>query len=646
VNVLVGIALEIPVAIAITLVALRLLGVRRSWVAVITAGAGGWVAGNLLVLDRAGWNLDRFGVSIATVTSSAIFTVIVALGLDLMARPGTLARGDHAGLVVFPRPISEFRRRLEPYRRYRELLAVARRNGLVGGLGGWRHRPPLQGAALGLALRRTLEQSGLVFVKLGQVASTRADVLPAEIRQALSGLQTAVEPAPPEAMITVLQAELGGPPLEVFAEFDPQPVGTASIAHVYAARLKSGEPVVVKVQRPDLGSLVRRDLDALLRLARAVERHTPRGQQLHATELMAQFADSVTRELDFRIEGTNAATLAAATTDSGVRIPRVYPHLSTRLVLVEERLSGVPVSHRDRIAELNLDPAELADRLVRTMIGHVLSGSYHADLHPGNVLVLDDGALGLVDFGSVGHLDARERSGLLQLTTAAMDADAAGVREALEMIATIGDDVDSGTFERGLAHLLSEGDALDGSTLNELMSFLVSFDVHVPPELATFVRALVVLDGTVRLMSPDYRLVDGVGKVVAGQLWRRASRSTFGTGDVRSEIVRDLAHLRRLPAHLDRIATLASRGELRTRVTLFSTEADARVVTTLVNRVVLALVGGLLTVGAVVLLATSQTGQMPSASASVMQVFGMVGLGVAAVLLFRVVAAIVRDGGN
>jgi ubiquinone biosynthesis protein len=650
VNVLATVALEIPAAIATTLVALRLLGVRRSWLATTMAGVVGWVAGNLLVLHLAGWNLDEFGLSPATVTFSAIFTIVAALGLDLMARPGTLARGDHAGLVLLPRPTREFRTRLAPYRRYRELLTIARRNGLVGGPCGWRHRP-LRGAALGLALRKTLEQSGLVFVKLGQMASTRGDVVPAEIREALSGLQTAVEPAPPDAMMTVLQAELGGPPPEFFADFEPQPVGTASIAQVYSARLKTGEPVVVKVQRPDLGALVRRDLDALLRLARAIERHTPRGQQLHATELMAQFADSVTRELDFKVEAANAATLAAATTaSSGVRIPRVYPQLSTKRVLVEERLCGVPVSHRDRIAELGLEPSELADRLVRTVIGHVLSGSYHADLHPGNVLVLDDGALGLVDFGSIGRLDARQRSALLQLTTAAMGGDAAGVRDALEMITMIGDDVDSVAFERALAHFLSErlvaGDVLDASALNELISFLVSFEVHVPPELSTFVRAVVVLDGTVRLMSPDYRLVDGVRYVLGGQLLRRASRDTFGTGDLRSELVRDLSHLRRLPAHLDRIATLASRGELRARVALFSTEPDARVVTTLVNRIVLALVGGLLTVGAVVLLATSQTGRMASASASVMRAFGMVGLGVAAVLLFRVVAAIVRDGGN
>jgi ubiquinone biosynthesis protein len=210
--------------------------------------------------------------------------------------------------------------------------------------------------------------------------------------------------------------------------------------------------------------------------------------------------------------------------------------------------------------------------------------------------------------------------------------------------------VDSVVFERALAHFLSEhfvaGAALDASSLNELVSFLVSFDVHVPPELSTFVRAVVVLDGTVRLMSPDYRLVDGVRHVVDGQILRRTSRDTIATRDVRSELVRDLSYLRRLPAHLDRIATLASRGELRARVALFSTERDARVLTTLVNRIVLALVGGLLTVGAVVLLATSQTGRMAAGSASVMRAFGMVGLGVAAVLLFRVVAAIVRDGGN
>jgi ubiquinone biosynthesis protein len=502
-----------------------------------------------------------------------------------------------------------------------------------------------------VALRTTLEQSGLVFVKLGQIASTRADLVPAEIRDALSDLQNAVEPASPEAMKTVLEAELGGPAEQFFAEFEPTPIGTASIAQVYAARLISGEPVVVKVQRPDMDRAVRRDMAALLRLARTIERRTPQGQQLHATELMAEFAASVEKELDFRLEAANAVTLAAATEPgSGVRIPRMYQQLSTSRLLVEERLYGAPVSHRERLAELGLDASELADRLVGAVIGHVLHGHYHADPHPGNVLVLDDGDLGLIDFGSIGHVDARQRSALLQLTMATLAGDADAVKEALETITIIGEDVDDVAFEQALAHFLSGhlalGDAIDASTFTDLMALLASFAVHVPAELSTFVRALVVLDGTLRLLSPDYQLVAGIRRLVDGGVLRPKFGDAIGARNVGQELVRDLSHLRKLPAQLDRIATLASRGELRARVALFSTDRDARVITTLVNRVVLALVGGLLTVGAVVLLATSQAGRVSSGGASAMQAFGLVGLAVAAVLLFRVVAAIVRDGGN
>jgi ubiquinone biosynthesis protein len=651
VSVLATILVELPLAVATTLLALRLLGVRRSWLAATIAGTVGWVTGNLLALQLAGWDPDGLRLSLTTLVFSAVFTIVAALGLDLMARPGTLARGDRAGLVVRPRPWREIRRRLAPYVRYRELLGIARRNGLVGGVGRRHRRAARSGAALGVAVRNTLEQSGLVFVKLGQVASTRADLIPAEIRDALKDLQNAVEPAPPEAMKAVLDAELGGPAEQFFAEFDWEPVGTASIAQAYAARLTTGEAVVVKVQRPGVERLVRRDMAALLRLARTVERRTPQGQQLHVTELMTQFAESVERELDFRLEAANAATLAAATApDAGIRIPRVHQAMSTRRVLVEERLCGVPVSHSDRIDELGLDAGELADRLVRATIGHVLHGHYHADMHPGNVLVLDDGTLGLIDFGSVGHLEARERSALLQLTVAAMDGDAAGVKDALETITVIGDDVDDVVFERAIAHFLSEhlavGQAMDASTFTDLVALLASFDVRVPAAMTTFVRALVVLDGTVRLMAPEYQLVDGIRRLIHAGALRPASVGAVGPRDVALGLVRDLSHLRKLPAQLDRIATLASRGELRTRVALFSTERDARVVTTLVNRVVLALVGGLLTVGAVVLLATSQAGGVAAGRASMMEAFGLVGLGMAAVLLFRVVAAIVRDGGN
>ena len=164
--------LELPIAVVTTLLAGRLLGARRSWLALTVAGVLGWTAGNALQLDFHG--LGGVGLSAATVAFSVFFTMLMALALDFAARPGTLARGERAGLIVLPRPVRDLRRHVAPFVRYRELLAIARRNGLGAG------------QPLGPALRRTFEEGGVIFVKLGQMASTRTDLLPADVCRELS----------------------------------------------------------------------------------------------------------------------------------------------------------------------------------------------------------------------------------------------------------------------------------------------------------------------------------------------------------------------------------------------------------------------------------------------------------------------------
>jgi ubiquinone biosynthesis protein len=502
-----------------------------------------------------------------------------------------------------------------------------------------------------VALRKTLEQSGVLFVKLGQMASTRPDIVPADIREELRRLQSDVEALPADVMRAQLERELGTSVDAVFAEFDWEPIGTASIAQAYAARLKSGEPVIVKVQRPGVDELLERDTAALLRLARVIEERTPQGRDLRVAEMAQEFARLLRHEFDFLHEAASTLHLAEVTDpDSGVRIPRIHNDLVTARVLVQERFEGRSVAHRERLEELGLDPHEVADRLVRVVVGHILRGRFHADLHPGNVLLLDDGDLGIIDFGSIGRLDRVQRTALLQMMAAAMNGDSGALRDGIEQVALVGDDVNDVALERALSHFLAEhvvsGQPVDAQALNELVPLLATFDIRMPRNLTAFLRALVLLDGTVRTISPGYSLVEGMGRVVEGQSPLAGLLLGGSLQDqLRQELITQLPRLRRLPGQVDRIASLAARGELRARVALFTTERDERVVTRLVNRVVLAAVGGLLTIGSAILLTTT-AGPRVSEDAAVTQVFGFLGLAVAAVLLFRVVAAIVREGQN
>jgi ubiquinone biosynthesis protein len=445
-----------------------------------------------------------------------------------------------------------------------------------------------------------------------------------------------------------LETELGGSVDDIFDDFDWEPLGSASIAHAYAARLHSGERVIVKVQRPDMDALVARDTSALLHLARAIDRRTPIGRDLHVQEFAADFARSLRDELDFLLEGANAMDIAAASDGaSNVRIPHVYDELTTRRVLVEERFDGTSVADRAHIAELGLDDTALADALVRSMVDQLMYGHFHADPHPGNVLLLEDGNLGLIDFGMTGRLDPTQRSALLQITMSAVRQDVAGLREGIDQVAVIGADVPDAVLDRALSRCLSDnlrpGQSLDADAMNALIGLLGSFDIRLPAELTACLRALVLLDGTVRTIRPGYSLVDGMRRVLGAGAGEAASPGARTPQDeITDALVRELPRLQRLPAQIDRIATLAARGDLRTRISLFSTAQDARVVTTLVNRIALAMAGGLLAVAASLLLTIGAGPNVPGTS--VTEVLGFVALGFAAVLLLRVVAAVVRDG--
>ena len=640
-------AVQIPVAVVATLLALRLLGVRRSWVAVALAGALGWITADALQVALHDGDWGAAGVSVHTVALAVLFTMLTALALDLVARPGSLARGQRAGLLVAPHPFRDIRRALQPYGRVREIAGIARGHGLsmatvrAGARGG-----DALGASTSVAVRATLEDAGVVFVKLGQAASMRDDLLPDALTAELSRLHSRVDPAPRSVMEPQMERELGRRVDDVFAEFDWEPIGSASVAQAYLARLPAGDSVIVKVQRPDIEAIVARDSATLRRLASVLERRTPVGQELHVTEIVDEFVRSLQAELDFNQEAANAIDLAAAVRpESAVRIPRVYRDLTTRRVLVEERFDGISVDEREQWHTLGVDGTELADRLVRAMTDQLLHGHFHADPHPGNVLVLRDGSLGLIDFGLTGHVDPAQRMVLFQLMTSAAAGDGAGLRDAIEQVAVVGSEVSDIALDQALARFavtnLRPGQPLGPAALNDLVALLSRFDIRLPANLTTCLRTLVLLEGTVRAIEPGYQLMDGVRRALGDD-----GGSPASTGAAREQleeaVLRELPRLQRLPGHVERIAALTARGDLRVQVGLFGTAREERLLTALVNRMALALLGGLVIVGSTLLLTVARPGG--DESPALTEVFGFVGLAIGAVLVLRVVAGIVRDG--
>jgi ubiquinone biosynthesis protein len=636
-----GIAGGAALIVAQAFAARRLLGLRVGTTRTILAGVVGWTAFGLVgrrLHDRVEWWLF----------------LSLLLGITVLATMGSLIAGE----VLLPsggRPFRSLRRRLARGRRYSEITAIAVRRGLRpflrGRVGAVDASPKLAGS-----LRMALEDGGVTFVKLGQILSTRADLLPPDLIEELSRLQEQVRPMPWSEVEAEIEEALG-PLGATFASLDREPLAAASIAQVHSGRLRSGEEVVVKVQRPGIASVVERDLDVVLRLAATIEARRRRGLSVHATiggvdqpglnvtDLARGFAAALREELDFRIEARNVAAVSAALErrESGslVRVPTVYEALSSRRVLVMERLHGTRLRNAGAtIDALGLDRHALAVGLLRSLLHQIMTdGVFHADPHPGNVLLLEDGRLGLLDFGSVGRLDALVRAALTQLLVAVERGNAALLRDALLDLAQQPDDIDERRLTRDLgrfvARHLSPGTPPEVAMFVHLFGVVAASGLTVPPEAAGAFRSLATLEGTLTGLDPSFDIV-AEARAFAGTELATGLPQAIG-----QELSSLLPILHRLPQRADRIAGSLEQGRLNLNVRLLADERDRRVVTTLVHQVVLSFVAAAIGVMSALLL-SAQGGPEVVSTVTLDQLLGYNLLLCSLVLVLRILAVIFR----
>jgi ubiquinone biosynthesis protein len=637
-GVTVRIVAGVVLAVMITSVALRLLGMRRGWGTALLAGLLGWGGAIVVALGLSTWDWGADGLALHVLAIGIPATMTAAVTLDLLARPGSLAVGERAGLIVTPRPIRAIRRRIAVFRRYRELVGLARREGF----GPLRSMTAVDADSQAVRLRRMLEGAGGVYVKLGQIAATRIDLLPADVCAELATLQNRVPPEPQAAIAAVLEAELGD--IEaIFAEFEWEPLAAASIGQTHRAVLRTGEAVVVKVQRPGIEATMDRDLAALALLADLAQRRTPFGRGVRSGDVLAQFAEGLRAELDFRREADAMTEMASRLgRESPIRVAALHRHLCTRRVLVQERFEGRTVSDAAHF-DGGVDRGALADQLLRSMLDQVVRlGFFHADPHPGNVFVLTDGTLGLIDFGAVGRLDPIQQAAMVDVFVGLARRDVALLREGVERVADVDESTSAEELERALARMMAEhvrpGGTIDPDAMQQLVVVLADFGMRLPTDVVLLSRALVTLDGTLRVLSPGRSLMTSALEMLDSPTDAVVDRQQL----VHDELMAVLPHLRRLPERVDRILGLTSRGELRIRTV--TDEDSRRIVRTLVNRVLLGGIGAAVLAVSAVMLVASDPGPAVSEGTGLFEVFGYGGLLAGTVLVLRVVAAVTRDG--
>jgi ubiquinone biosynthesis protein len=524
-------------------------------------------------------------------------------------------------------------------RRYRSVLKAARRNGLAT------VRPSDE--TFPERLRKTLEDAGGMFVKVGQVASTRGDLLPPAWCEELSRLRTSAAPLPENEMRPWLDANLGSDVAATFRDLDWRPIGSASIAQIYKATLSDGTPVIVKLQRPGLEQVVATDSAAMLQLAGLVERTTVTGVAVRPRDLMLDFIENLRQELDFRIEAANATELAASLpADGGVRVPTAYQTLSSAKVLVEDRIEGVSVTDQETLRRWNVEPRRLAEQLFNSFSSQLFdSGVFHADPHPGNILVQEDGTIVLIDLGAVGHLTRRQRSQVLAMLTSAASADVIGLRSALFEVASVEESIPVRELDFALEDVLSRalrsGRGFSVQAFQDIVALVGHYGIRMPKWFGTLTRTLLTLEGTLRSIDADYSLVEAAQRSAASV--DRKLPSVSSLRDVLTqEALTQLPRLQRLPERLDELLGQVVRGELTARVSLFSRPRDEQLFRTLVNRLATAVICASLGIGSVILLGV-HTGPQVTATVTLNEVLGYIGISVAAILAMRIVAGVIRE---
>ena len=459
--------------------------------------------------------------------------------------------GSVPGPIEFVRGLPARSRRA---RRFTEIFGIAARHGLIGSFSRSRASSDRLGRPeTAIALREALTQGGVTFVKLGQTLSTRPDLLPPTYMHELSKLHSQVPAEPWDAVRQILITELRQPPEQVFRHFDTVPMAAASLGQVHKATLRSGEDVVVKVQRGSASATVRGDLDIITRLARLMEKRTDWASQLGAIDLAEGFGRSLAEELDYRTELRNLTSLHG--TDA-VIVPGGYPQFSTRRVLTMDRIEGVPLSsaHDEINALTRREREELARTIIDVVLRQILvDGVFHADLHGGNILLTPRGSIALLDFGSVGRLDRQARQGLRSLLLAIDRQDGAAATTALGQILIAPLDLDQVTTQWNIGDLIMRIEGMPADELfNELLRVVVAAGFKVPPSIAAAFRCLGVLEGTLDLLTPDLDVITTT-RSIAAQVFRESIKPINAVESGVEQAALAIPIVERVPAQLSSI---------------------------------------------------------------------------------------------
>jgi len=452
-------------------------------------------------------------------------------------------------------------------------------------------------------VRLIIEELGPTFIKLAQAMSNRADLLPEALIDEFEKLQSNVPPFDVVLARQIIEEELGRPISEVFSEFDDVTLGSASIGQVHRARLLTGEEVVVKVQRPGVREKVRSDLALLHELVRLTSGFLQKHGLSNPQDIVDAFERSMSKELDYTAEARSMEQFRKLYEDyTTFYVPKPFRELSTSRILVIEFVSGCKITDKAQLQEWGLSPATVAENGMDIYLTQIFEfGVFHADPHPGNVLVRPDGTVVLIDFGMVGRLTKQQKYAFAGVFIGMARQDARSMALNFRRLALTAEIPDMRAFEADLSQLIEDFAMLDVKEMSmsdladALQTIIYNYKLQVPGAVFLILRALVILEGIGKVLHPNFNTFEFVRPYGAKIIREQYSRENLLT-EAEYTGTQLLALIQTLPADIRQIVRKISKGELRVRFELVGYQSLMRKADQLVSRTILALlcVGGLL----------------------------------------------------
>ena len=447
-------------------------------------------------------------------------------------------------------------------------------------------------------LAKDLEKLGPTFVKIGQLLSTRGDLLPPAFLNALGRLQDDVEPVPVEEIEKVIQEELGVRISKAFESFERKPLAAASLGQVHLATLRGGRPVAIKVQRPDIRREIAGDLDSLEAIAEFLDNHTDFGRKYETLRMIRQFRASILRELDYTREAANLAELRENLKEfDRLELPRVVPDYSSGRVLTMDYIPGTKITSLSGAVRTDLDGDELADQLFQAYLKQILvDGFFHADPHPGNLLLTHDRNIAILDRGMTGRVQQRMRDQLVHLLAGIGEGNGIQTAEAAMGIAEAkSEEINRGSFIRAVEEIVGSAKSsklaeIDmGTIVLQVTRACAEAGLRIPPEMSMIGKALMNLDRVGAALSPGFDPQDAIQRHL-GQISRARVKETLTSANILGMLTETKQFLGQLPLRANRILDLLADNKLKVRVDSIDEKALIVGLQKVANRITLGLI--------------------------------------------------------